>query len=110
MLLVSLPSAHDPVSADSLVSIVLQDQLLQPQERPLVRNLLPDLHTRFPSVLCRQSRTRRALAGVDNESEDKSLLQDGIGQDFFLDRDLDLDSSRMGFCPDVRCVDKSDFL
>jgi hypothetical protein len=98
------------VSADSLVSIVLQDQLLQPQECPFVRDLLPDLHTRFPSVLCRQSRTRRALASVDDEGEDECLLQNGIGQDFFLNRDLDLDSSRMGFCPDVRCVDKSDFL
>jgi len=34
-----------------LVSVVLQDQLLQPQESPLMRDLLPDLHTSLPCVL-----------------------------------------------------------
>ena len=34
-----------------LVSIVLQDQLLQPQESPFMRDLLPDLHTSLPCVL-----------------------------------------------------------
>jgi hypothetical protein len=93
-----------------LVGVMLQDQLLQPQERPLVRNLLPNLHTSLPSVLCRQSRTCRALSSVDNKRQDECLLQDSVGQNLFLDGDLDLDSSRMGFGPDIRCVDQSDFL
>lgn len=84
-----------------LVGIMLQDQLLQPQERPLVRDLLPNLHTSLPCVLRRQSRTCWTLTGVDNERKDECLLQDGIGQNFLLDSDLDLDSSRMGFCPDI---------
>jgi hypothetical protein len=57
-----------------LVSIVLQDQLLQPQECPLVRNLLPDLHTSLPCVLCCQLRTCRTLSSVNNKGEDECLL------------------------------------
>jgi hypothetical protein len=57
-----------------LVGIMLQDQLLQPQERPLVRNLLPDLHTSFPGVLRCQFRTCRTLSSVNNKGEDECLL------------------------------------
>jgi len=84
-----------------LVSIMLQDQLLQPQERPLMRHLLPDLHTSLPSVLSCQFRTCRTLSSVDNKRENECLLKDGVGQNLFLDSDLDLDSSRMGFSPDI---------
>jgi hypothetical protein len=57
-----------------LVSIMLQDQLLQPQERPLVRNLLPNLNTGLPSVLRCQFRTCRTLSSVYNKREDECLL------------------------------------
>jgi len=57
-----------------LVSIMLQDQLLQPQERPLVRNLLPDLNTGLPGVLRCQFRTCRTLSSMNNEREDECLL------------------------------------
>jgi hypothetical protein len=80
---------------------MLQDQLLQPQESPLVRDLLPNLHTSLPSVLCRQSCTRGTLSSVNNECQDESLLQYRVGQNFLLNGDLDLDSSGMGFGPDI---------
>jgi hypothetical protein len=80
---------------------MLQDQLLQPQERPLVRNLLPNLHTRFPCVLRCQFRTCGTLSSVNNKCKDECLLQDGVGQNFLLNSDLDLDSPRMRFGPDV---------
>lgn len=57
-----------------LVGIVLQNQLLQPQERPLVRNLLPDLDTSFPCVLGGQLGTCGTLTSVDDEGEDEGLL------------------------------------
>ena len=104
MLLVSLASqlgVHHRCDRSLLVSIMLQDQLLQPQERPFMRNLLSDLYTSLPSVLRRQSRTCWTLTSVDDKREDECLLQDGIGQNFLLDSDLDFDSSRMGFCPDI---------
>lgn len=84
----------------SLVRIVLQDQLLQPQERPFMRDLLSDLHTRLPRVLRCEPRTSWALTCVDDERKDESLLQDGVGQNFFLDGDFDLDSAGMRFGPD----------
>lgn len=80
---------------------MLQDQLLQPQECPLVRNLLPNLDTGLPSVLRCQFRTCRTLSSVNNKREDECLLQDSVGQNLFLDRDLDLYSSRMGLGPDI---------
>ena len=56
MLLVSLSSqlgVHHRCDRSLLVGIMLQDQLLQPQERPFMRNLLSDLYTGLPSILCR---------------------------------------------------------
>ena len=92
------------------MSIVLQDQLLQPQECPLVRDLLPDLHTRFPCVLRGQSSTCGTLSGVHDEREDESLLKNRVGQYLLLDGDFDLDSSGVRFSPDERGVDQADFL
>lgn len=77
MLFVSLTGQLDAPRnklASLLVSIMLQDQLLQPQECPLMRDLLSDLHTSLPCVLCCQSSTCGTLPGVDNERKDESLL------------------------------------
>ena len=93
-----------------LVRIVLQDQLLKPQECPLVRDFLPDLHTRLPRVLCRQLGTCRALTSVYDQCQDEGLLQHGIGEHLLLNRHIELDSSRMRFSPDEGGVDESDFL
>lgn len=95
--------------ADSLVRIVLQNQLLQPQKRPLMRDLLPDLHTRLPRILRSQPRTARALTRMHHQRQLEGLLQDGIGENFFLDSDFELHSARMWFCPDESGVNESDF-
>lgn len=42
---------HREAFSNSLVRIMLQDQLFQPQESTFVRNLLPDLDGSFPGVL-----------------------------------------------------------
>ena len=59
-----------------LVSIVLQDELLEVQESPLVRHLLPDLYLRFPGILGCQSRTVWTLTILDDVLDLKHLLQD----------------------------------
>ncbi len=92
-----------------LVRIVLQDQLLQPQKRPFVRDLLSDLYARLPSVLRCQFGTTWALTGVDDQSQDERLLEDSVCQDLLLDRHFDLDSSGVWLSPDEGSVDKADF-
>lgn len=47
---------------------------------------------------------------MHNERKDEGLLQNGIGENFFLDGHFDLDSAGMGFGPDEGGVDKSDLL
>lgn len=74
------------------MGVVLQNQLFEEQERPLVVDFLSDLHTGLPSVLCSQPGTIRALSTMDDEEQDERLLQDGVGEDFLLDRNLDLES------------------
>jgi hypothetical protein len=91
------------------MGIMFQDQLLQQQECPLMRNLLSNLHHRLPSVLRRQLGTRRTLTCMHYEGEDESLLEDGMGEDFFLDGDFQFYTSGMGFGPDEGGVDQADF-
>lgn len=73
-----------------LVSVVLQDQLFEEQERPLVVDLLSHLHTGLPCILRSQPGTIGTLSTVNDQEQDKRLLQDGVGQDFLLDRYFDL--------------------
>jgi len=91
-----------------LVSIVLQNQLLEEQESPLVVYLLPDLHTGLPGVLRGQSGTLRTLGTLYDKSQDESLLQHRSRQDFLLNDNLQLESTRMGFGPEERGVDQPD--
>lgn len=92
------------------MGVMLQNQLLQPQESPLVSDLLSDLHTRFPCILGCQFCTCGTLTSVDHEGEDECLLENRVGENFLLDSDFDLDSSGVRFCPDERGVNESDFL
>lgn len=89
---------------------MLQDQLFQPQEGPLMRHLLPDLHRRLPRILRRELGARRTLASVHDKDEHERLLEDRIRQDLLLNGDLDFNPAGMGFCPDEGGVDKSDLL
>ena len=72
-----------------LLRSVLEDELLEEEERPLVRNLLPDLHESLPSVLRGQLRAVGALAVLNEELDLKDLLQDRRGQDLLLNGEGD---------------------
>jgi hypothetical protein len=93
---------------DLLVSVVLQDQLLEEQEGSLVIDLLPDLHAGLPGILRGQPGTLRTLGTLYDKSKDESLLQDRSRQDFLLDDNLQLKSTRMRFGPEERGVDQPD--
>lgn len=56
-----------------LIGPVLEDQLLQIQEGPFMRNLLAHLHHSFPRVLCSKFRAVGALA-VQNHILDLEYL------------------------------------
>ena len=51
-----------------------------------------------------------ALLVVNNELDLERLLEHCVAMDFFLDCQLDLQSSRMGLCPDERRVEQFDKL
>ena len=59
-----------------LLRAVLEDELLEEEERTLVRDLLPDLHERLPGVLRRELRTVRALAILHEVLDLEHLLKD----------------------------------
>lgn len=87
---------------------MFQDQLLQKQEGSLVVDLLPDLNARLPRVLGGKPGTLRTLGTLDDEREDKGLLEDGSGEDLLLNDDLEFKSTGMRFGPEERGVDQPD--
>lgn len=60
-----------------LVGIVLQNQLLEVQERPLVVDLLANLNQRAPGVLGGEPSAFRALRTLNDVFDFEYLLQDG---------------------------------
>ena len=84
---------------DLLVRVVLEDQLFQEQERPLVVDLLPDLHACLPRVFGGEPCTLRTLSTLHDQREDKGLLEDRTGEDLFLNDDLEFESTGVGFGP-----------
>lgn len=91
-----------------LVRVMLQNQLLQEQESPLMINLLPNLHTSPPRILRRQPRTLRALRAVHHIGDDHRLLQDGGGENFFLEGEGHFDTAGVGFGPEEGGGDEAD--
>ena len=70
---------------------VLQDELLQEQERALVLDLLPHLDARGPLVgVGGGARARVAHVPVDDKLRHERLLKDGAVQNLLLDRELRL--------------------
>lgn len=47
---------------------------------------------------------------MNDKDKDESLLKNSIGENFFLNRDFDFNTSGMGFCPNECSIDESDFL
>ena len=83
-----------------LVGAVLKDQLLEIQERPLMRHLLAHLHAGPPCVVCVTLRAVRALVVVLLELDLECLLHDGALVDLRLHRDLDLYPPAVRLGPD----------
>jgi hypothetical protein len=63
-----------------LLDAVLEDELLEEEEGPLVRDLLSDLDDRFPRVLGGEAGTVRALGVLDQELDLEYLFEDGGSQ------------------------------
>jgi hypothetical protein len=64
---------------------MLEDQLLEVKERPLVVDFLSDLNHRSPGVLRRQSGALGALRTGDDVLDFEDLLQNGGGEDLRAD-------------------------
>jgi hypothetical protein len=60
---------------------VLNDKLLEEQERSLMRDLLSDLDESFPGVFSGEPRAIGALPMLDKVLDLESLLEDGIRKD-----------------------------
>jgi hypothetical protein len=63
-----------------LLDAVLEDELLEEEEGPLVRDLLSDLDDRFPRVLGGEAGTVQALGVLDQELDLEYLFEDGGSQ------------------------------
>jgi hypothetical protein len=90
--------------------VVSQNQLFEIKHSSFVRNSLPDLHLRHPSVRSVRNLAVITLLIRHIELDHESLLQHGVRLNFFLDCDLNLDSSRVGLSPDKRSVKQLDAL
>jgi hypothetical protein len=82
------------------VGPVLDDELLQQVERPLAVNLLANLHDARPLDFGGNHVAVFAVCALDDEFDDKALLQRHALKHVFLDRDLDLEPFRVGLSPD----------
>ena len=79
---------------------VLQDELLEEEERALVLHLLSHLHARGPLIgVCGCPGARVAHAPLHHVLHHECLLQDGAVQYLLLDRELDLQSLAVGLRP-----------
>ena len=83
-----------------LLRAVLEDELLEEEERPFVWNLLSDLYQSFPGVLRGKLRAVGALAVLDEVLNLEYLFEDCRGEDFLLDGEGDAEAFRVRFCPD----------
>lgn len=91
-----------------LVGTGLQNQLLQVQERPLVWDLLPNLNRGSPGVVCITLLAVIALLGCNHIFHLECLLNDSALESLLLDRDLHLNTARVGFRPNEARIDDSD--
>ena len=79
-----------------LVRIVTQNQLLQEEERTLVRHSLANLHLTCPLVRRPRLLAVVALLVLNHELHAKGLLQQRACLHFLLNRELELDSPAVG--------------
>lgn len=81
------------------VCIVLEDQLLEIQERALVGDFLAHLYRCLPHILRCQTRAVRALPVLHHKFHLKNLLQNGGREYLLLDCQLHPQSLAVGLCP-----------
>ncbi|TYZ67814.1 hypothetical protein PybrP1_005624 [[Pythium] brassicae (nom. inval.)] len=89
---------HDPDRV--LVRLVLENDLLEAQERALVLRLLADLHERPPRVVPVLLHAVRALHAPDHKRHDARVLDDRVVEHLALQRELHLDALRVRLGPD----------
>ena len=93
-----------------LVSIMLQDQLLEVKEGALVRNSLTTLNLGGPRMRCVGNLAVVALQVGHDELYLEGLLQHRVLLHFLLHRQLHFDTARVRLCPNERCVEQLDSL
>ena len=93
-----------------LLRAVIQDQLLQVQERPFMRDLLADLHQCLPRVLRRKLRAIRTLPVLHKVLDLEHLLEYRRRQDLLLDRERNAQSFRVWLSPDEVRVGEADLV
>lgn len=93
-----------------VVRVVLKNELLEMEERPLVRNVLSHLHAGTPMVLGVRLGAIRALLVHHHIYHFEGLLEDNIVGDRILDGELELDPAGVRLCPDERRIDNADFV
>ena len=71
---------------------MFENDLLQPQEGALVVDALTKLHGGAPHVLGLTTMAIRAEVVLNDEFNDKDLLEDGSVENFVLDCELDLEA------------------
>lgn len=91
-----------------LMGAILQDQLLEVEERPLVWHLLPNLNDGSEGMVGETLHTVRALLCGNDVFDLECLLDDGALEGLLLDGDLDFNAARVGFGPDETGIDDSD--
>lgn len=88
-----------------IVGTVSQNQLLQVQEGTLVGHTLAYLHLTGPRVGRVVLLAVITLLVLHDEFYLESLLEQGVGLDFFLDGQLEFDSPGVGLCVDEFSVE-----
>lgn len=91
-----------------LMGTGFQNQLLQVQERPLVWDLLPNLNRSSPGVVCITLLAVITLLRRNHIFHLECLLNDSALEGLLLDRDLHLDTARVGLRPNEARIDDSD--
>jgi hypothetical protein len=91
---------------DFIVGVVFKDELFKEEEGLLVVNLLSNLDESTPSMWSIFFLTILALLVKDNEFNRESLLDGDVINNFLLNSQLNLNSSRVRFSPDETGIKK----
>jgi len=92
------------------VGVVFKDELFEEEEGLLVINLLSNLDESTPSMWSIFFLTILALLVKDDEFDGESLLDSDVIQNFLLNSQFNLNSSRVRFSPDEAGIKKLDLV